>query len=195
MKKSLIAAAVIATLSFGSSAMAQTIGNSPQVLDLTGTSGFFGDAFAANNSGSSFADRFTFAVPTAQEGSPGTTVNAIVSSISGSSETGLDITGLSLYSATGNTLHGPGSRQLLLAGQRQPELVRVRCLRWRPGPDHPGAGAGNLWLDAGRPGRAGLPGAAPQRGPTGISPLIPMPGGSVRASAFHAGATLRSAAS
>lgn len=109
MKKSLIAAAVVATLSFGSSAMAQTIGNSPQVLDLTGTSGFFGDAFAGNNGGSSFADRFTFAVPTAQAGSPGTTVNAIVSSISGTAEGGLDITGLSLYSATGNTLVTTGT--------------------------------------------------------------------------------------
>ena len=109
MKKSLIAAVVIATASFGSSAMAQTIGNSPQAIDLVGTSGFFGDAFAEDNVSASFADRFTFAVPTAQAGSPGTTVNAIVSSIAGSVESGLDITGLSLYSATGNTLVTTGT--------------------------------------------------------------------------------------
>jgi hypothetical protein len=110
MKKSLIAAAVLATASFGSSVvLAQTIGNSPQAPDLIDGSGFFGDAFAANNSGSSFTDRFTFNVPTAQAGSPGTSLNAIVSSISGSAGTGLDITGLSLYSATGNTLVTAGN--------------------------------------------------------------------------------------
>lgn len=109
MKRSLIAAAVLAVASFGSSAMAQNIGSGSQALDLVGTSGFFGDAFAQNNGGASFADRFTFAVPTAQEGSPGTTVNAIVSSITGATESGLDITALSLYSATGNTLVTTGT--------------------------------------------------------------------------------------
>ena len=108
MKKSLIAAA-FAIASFGSSAMAQTIGNSPQAPDLTDGSGFFGDAFAANNSGATFTDRFTFTVPTAQAGSPGTTLNAIVSSISGTADTGLDITDLSLYSTTGNTLVTAGN--------------------------------------------------------------------------------------
>jgi hypothetical protein len=109
MKKSLIAAALFATASFGSSAMAQTIGHTPQVVELTGTSGIFGDTFAANNSGASFADRFTFAAPTAQAGSPGTTVNAVVSSIIGSPNSGLGITGLSLYNATGNTLVTSGT--------------------------------------------------------------------------------------
>ena len=109
MKKSLIAAALFATASFGSSAIAQSIGNSPQAPDLTDGSGFFGDAFADNNSGASFTDRFTFTVPTAQAGSPGSIVNAIVSSISGTADTGLDITGLSLYSATGNTLVTAGN--------------------------------------------------------------------------------------
>lgn len=110
MKKSLIAAAVFATASLGTSAvMAQTIGNSPQAPDLTDGSGFFGDAFAMDNSGASFTDRFTFTVPTAQAGSPGTTLNAIVSSITGAPDTGLDITGLSLYSSTGNTLVAAGT--------------------------------------------------------------------------------------
>lgn len=95
MKKSLIAAIVLATASFGSSAvMAQTtIGNTPQALDLTDNSAFFGDTFAANNNGNSFADRFTFSVTN----SVGMNLDAIVSSISRSDDTGLNFTGLALY--------------------------------------------------------------------------------------------------
>jgi hypothetical protein len=68
MNKSLIAGIVFATATFGSSAvMAQTtptatIGTTPQVLDLTDGSGFFGDTFAMNNNGATFADHFTFSV-------------------------------------------------------------------------------------------------------------------------------------
>jgi hypothetical protein len=64
MKKSLIAAAVVfATASFGSVAMAQTVvGNTPQVLDLSDGSAFFGDTFAAGNAGATFDDHFTFTV-------------------------------------------------------------------------------------------------------------------------------------
>ena len=108
MKKSLIAAAVVfATMSFGSAAMAQTtVGTTPQVLDLTDGSGFFGDTFAAGNSGASFDDHFTFSV----EGTTGWTFDAIISSISRSADTGLDITGLSLYSASGDTLITQGTQ-------------------------------------------------------------------------------------
>jgi hypothetical protein len=100
MKKSLIAAALLAS-AFGSSAvLAQTtpttIGNTPQVLDLTDGSGFFGDTFAANNGGASFSDRFNFSVT----GSGNSILDAIVSSISRTTASGLSITGLSLYSAT-----------------------------------------------------------------------------------------------
>ncbi len=97
MKKSLIAAAVVfATASFGSSAvMAQTVGNTPQVLDLTDGTGFFGDTFAAGNTGASFNDHFTFSV----EGTTGWNFDAIISSISRTADVGLDITGLSLYTA------------------------------------------------------------------------------------------------
>ncbi|MDN4056431.1 FxDxF family PEP-CTERM protein [Massilia sp. YIM B02763] len=106
MKKSLIAAAVFATASFGSSAvMAQTVGTTPQVLDLTEGTGFFGDTLAAGNSGASFDDHFTFTV----EGTTGWTFDAVVSSISRSASTGLDITGLSLYSAAGDTLIAEGT--------------------------------------------------------------------------------------
>jgi hypothetical protein len=85
--------------------MAQTVGNTPQMLDLSEGSGFFGDTFAAGNSGAAFNDHFTFSV----EGTTGWNFDAIISSISRSADVGLDITGLSLYSA-GNTLITSGSQ-------------------------------------------------------------------------------------
>ena len=95
MKKSLIAAIVFASASFGSSAvMAQeVVGNSPQELELIDNSAFFGDTFAADNEGNTFADEFTFTV----DGDVGMNLNAIISSISGNADEGLDITGLALY--------------------------------------------------------------------------------------------------
>jgi hypothetical protein len=94
MKKSLIAAIVLASASFGSSAvMAQDVGNSPQTLDLIDNSAFFGDTFEAGNSGSTFADRFEFTV----DGDMPMNLDAIVSSISRTQDTGLDITGLALF--------------------------------------------------------------------------------------------------
>jgi hypothetical protein len=107
MKKSLIAAAVVfATASFGSVAMAQTVvGNTPQVLDLSDGSAFFGDTFAAGNAGATFDDHFTFSVT----GTSGWNFDGIVASISRSADTGLDITGLSLYTS-GNTLVSAGSQ-------------------------------------------------------------------------------------
>lgn len=94
MKKSLIAAIVLASASFGSSAvMAEVVGNSPQALDLVDNSAFFGDAFEAGNEGNTFADRFTFTV----DGTIGMNLDAIISSISRTADVGLDITGLALY--------------------------------------------------------------------------------------------------
>ena len=75
-----------------------TIGKTPQVLDLTDGSGFFGDALGMNNNGATFSDRFTFSV----SGTGGNqNFDGIVSSISRTASTGLDITGLSLFRATG----------------------------------------------------------------------------------------------
>jgi hypothetical protein len=101
MKKSLIAAIVLASASFGSSAvMAQdVIGNSPQALNLVDNSAFFGDTFEADNEGNTFADRFTFTI----DGDMGMNLDAIISSISRSADVGLDITGLALY-GEGDTL-------------------------------------------------------------------------------------------
>jgi hypothetical protein len=106
MKKSLIAAIVLASASFGSSAvMAQTvIGNTPQVLTLTDNSGFFGDVFGASNNGNTFADRFTFSVA----GTVSQNLDAIISSISRTADVGLNITGLDLFRAD-NSLVSSGT--------------------------------------------------------------------------------------
>lgn len=93
MKKTLLAALVVATASFGTSAMADTIGLTPQTINLTDNAGFFGDVLGANNMGNTFSDKFTFSVT----GTSAMNLNAIVSSISPSATTGLDFTGLSLY--------------------------------------------------------------------------------------------------
>ena len=110
MKKSLIAAILFASATFGSSAvLAQdVIGNSPQALSLVDNSAYFGDTFEADNEGNTFADRFTFTV----DGDVGVNLDAIVASISGSADEGLDITGLALYGedetliTTGSSLMG-----------------------------------------------------------------------------------------
>jgi hypothetical protein len=105
MKKSLIAGIVFATATFGSSAVmaqttpAATVGTTPQVLDLTDGSGFFGDTFAMNNNGATFADHFTFSVT----GTTTSNFDAIISSISRTADTGLDISGLSLYRVGGGS--------------------------------------------------------------------------------------------
>jgi hypothetical protein len=107
MKKSLIAL-VLASASFASSAvLAQTtIGNSPQALKLTDNSAFFGDTLGMNNTGNVFADRFTFTVNST---SGPLNLDAIVSSISRTASTGLDITGLALFGATNNTMVSSGT--------------------------------------------------------------------------------------
>lgn len=106
MKKSLIAALVLASASFGSTALAQQtdIGNSPQALDLVDDTAFFGDSFTEGNNGNSFADRFTFTVnnPIPMN------LDAIVASVSRSADVGLDITGFSVFDDT-DTLVAQGT--------------------------------------------------------------------------------------
>jgi hypothetical protein len=106
MKKTLLAAIVFATASFGTSAAmaATTIGKTPQTLTLTNNAGFFGDVLGANNKGATFADNFTFSVT----GTTGMNLDAIISSISPAATTGLDITGLALY-GTGDKLVSTGT--------------------------------------------------------------------------------------
>lgn len=98
--KSLIAAIVLATASLGAGvAKAQVIVTPNQALDLVGTSAFFGDAFDVNLRGNTFSENFTFSVT----GIPAN-LDAIVSSISRTAATGLDITGLGLFSSTGRQI-------------------------------------------------------------------------------------------
>jgi len=96
MKKSLIAAIVVASASFGSSGvMAQDISSAPQAIDWTDFTAFFGDAFAENNAGATFADRFTFTV----DSTIGLNLDGAIGSLSRSADVGLNLTGLSLYNA------------------------------------------------------------------------------------------------
>jgi hypothetical protein len=106
MKKStsLIAALVFSAASLGSNvALADDISTAPQALTLLDGSGYFGDAFAMNNHGDTFMDHFTFSVTGAAQN-----LDAVVASIAGSATTGLDLTGLGLYTSTG-TLVASGS--------------------------------------------------------------------------------------
>lgn len=112
MKRSLIAAAVLASAVGSSAVMAQTIGNTPQTIDLTSGSNFFGDTFDAGNNGASFADRFNFTIT----GTTAQSLDAIVASISRTADTGLALTGLSLYSTSGGPIRGGGSPGLIASG-------------------------------------------------------------------------------
>lgn len=101
MKKSLIAAIVLAGASFGTAVQAQVIGDSPQALELVDdAAAYFGDTFGEGNSGSTFADRFTFTI----DSTVGINLDAIVGSASRAADAGLDITGLSLYDGNDNLL-------------------------------------------------------------------------------------------
>ncbi|MGO4474807.1 FxDxF family PEP-CTERM protein [Massilia sp. 2TAF26] len=97
----------------GGGTAAPTIGTTPQVLDLTNGSGFFGDTLAMNNNGAMFADHFTFSVT----GTTSSNFDAIVSSISRTAATGLDISGLSLFRVGGGTgTGGTGMDTLISSG-------------------------------------------------------------------------------
>lgn len=123
MKKTLLAALVIATASFGSTAFAQTtggstgttgstmVGNTPQTINLTDNAGFFGDVIGQNHSGAMFADKFNFSV----SGNTPMSLNAIISSISSSASTGLDVTGLALYGMGTGTGTGTSASGNLIA--------------------------------------------------------------------------------
>ena len=112
--KSMLAALVLATASFAApTAHAADISNPPQALSLVGTSAFFGSSFAMNNNGDTFMDHFTLSIT----GTVPQSLDAIVSSISRTASTGLDITGLGLYSSGGSlitagTMSSTGARDI-----------------------------------------------------------------------------------
>ncbi|WP_229421646.1 FxDxF family PEP-CTERM protein [Massilia aquatica] len=98
--KSLIAAAVLATASLGSTAaFAADISNKPQALAVLDNTANFGSSFLLNNQNNTFADKFRFSVTTVDHD-----FDAIVSSITRNASTGLDITGLNLFSNTGSLI-------------------------------------------------------------------------------------------
>lgn len=93
-RSSSLAAACFLALAASGPALAADISAPIQPLDLAGnTAGLFGDAFESNNSGNTFADRFTFTV-----GAYPFTLDSLVASISTSASIGLDITAFGLYS-------------------------------------------------------------------------------------------------
>ena len=101
---SLLAALVLATASLApAAALADDISNGPQALAVLDNSAYFGDSFSANNSGDTFMDQFVFNVT----GVPHN-LDAIVSSVSRTAATGLDITAFGLF-ASGGALVSAGS--------------------------------------------------------------------------------------
>lgn len=97
--KTIVAGVVFATASLASGVMAADITTPPQALNLVGNSAFFGDAFDIDQMNDTFSDHFTFSVS-------GVAANfdAIVSSMSRTAATGLDITGLTLFTGTGTSV-------------------------------------------------------------------------------------------
>lgn len=104
--KSLLGALVLATASLGTSAAyAQDISNGPEALAILDSSAHFGDSFAMGNEGATFADQFVFNVI---DNFP-QNLDAIVASVSRTAATGLEITGLSLFSQGGSQI-GTGTQ-------------------------------------------------------------------------------------
>jgi hypothetical protein len=94
---SLIAALVFAGASFGSSAaLAVDISSNPTALAVLDGTAYFGDTFALNNEGNTFADQFRFSVTDVPYN-----LDTAVTSFARTADMGLDITGLNLYSRAG----------------------------------------------------------------------------------------------
>ena len=99
---SLLATLVLATAALAP-VHAEDISNGPQALPVLDNSAYFGDSFAANNNGDTFMDRFVFNVT----GSPHD-LDAIVSSVSRTAATGLDITAFGLFADGGALITAGG---------------------------------------------------------------------------------------
>lgn len=94
---SLIAALVFAGASFGSSAaLAVDISSNPSALAVLDGAAYFGDTFAINNQGNTFADQFRFSVTDEPHN-----LDAFIASFTRTADAGVDITGLGLYSRAG----------------------------------------------------------------------------------------------
>ena len=100
--KKLLSAIVLATAGLVShSAYADDISHPIEMITLDDTgSAYFGGLFKGNNSGNTFADKFSFSTTAAGA------LTADLSSLSGTANNGLDITGFDLYNAGGLVLAG-----------------------------------------------------------------------------------------
>jgi hypothetical protein len=100
--KKLLSAIVLATAGLVShGAYAADVSHPIEVITLDDTgSAYFGGLFTGNNSGNTFADKFSFTTTAAGA------LTADLSSLSGNAKNGLDITGFDLYNAGGLVLAG-----------------------------------------------------------------------------------------
>ena len=103
MKKprALLSAIVLASATLVSqSAFAAKVENVIQEIDLVDNEAFFGNLIPGGNAGATFSDRFNFTTSVMGD------LTADLFSISGNPRNGLDITGFSLYSGSGELLGG-----------------------------------------------------------------------------------------
>lgn len=99
--KNLASALVLAGAGLVShSALAADVSNPLQTITLDDNAGFFGGLFTGGNAGATFADRFSFTTTSTGD------LTADLVSLSGNAKNGLDITGFSLFDASGSILGG-----------------------------------------------------------------------------------------
>jgi hypothetical protein len=99
--KNLASALVLAGAGLVShSALAADVSNPLQTITLEDNAAFFGSLFTGGNAGSTFTDRFSFTTTSMGDLSAG------LVSLSGNDKNGLDITGFSLFDASGSILGG-----------------------------------------------------------------------------------------
>lgn len=97
--KSVLSAIAFAGAALGSSAVCAAVDHAPQTIVLQDGVGFFGANFAMNNPGS-FSDKIFFSTDTLSS------LAGLVSSISPTASSGLDITGFKLVNSGGLSMGG-----------------------------------------------------------------------------------------
>ncbi len=103
MKKSkaILSAIALASAAFVSQgAAAATVGDTVQEIVLFDNTAFFGNLFTGGNAGASFTDQFNFSTTMMGD------LTADIFSLAGNARNGLDISGFSLYSLTGELMAG-----------------------------------------------------------------------------------------
>ena len=99
--KTLASAIALAGASLVShSALAADVSNPLQTITLDDNAGFFGALFTGSNAGGTFGDQWSFTTTSTGD------LTADLVSLSGNAKNGLDITGFSLFDASGAILGG-----------------------------------------------------------------------------------------